>query len=151
MTVTLVAKRVRKIASSMAESPPPTTAISLPEKKKPSQVAQEETPCPISCCSCGRPSQRAEAPLAMIKASRMNLMHADVQQKWALAQVDAGEMRHAVFGAEALRLLAHVLDQLRAENAFGEAGKFSTSVVSDSWPPGSWPSITNGFRLARAV
>ena len=41
MRVTLVAKRVRKSASSMAESPPPTTPISLPEKKNPSQVAQE--------------------------------------------------------------------------------------------------------------
>jgi hypothetical protein len=51
MTVTFVAKRDRKIASSMAESPPPITVISLPEKKKPSHVAQEETPCPISCCS----------------------------------------------------------------------------------------------------
>ena len=30
MSVTLVAKRVRKSASSMAESPPPMTAISLP-------------------------------------------------------------------------------------------------------------------------
>ncbi len=67
MSVTLVAKRVRNIASSIAESPPPTTTISFPEKKKPSQVAHEETPWPISCCSCGRPSQRAEAPLAMIK------------------------------------------------------------------------------------
>ena len=66
MTVTWVAKRVRKVASSMAESPPPMTVISLPEKKNPSQVAQEETPCPISACSFGSPSQRAEAPLAMI-------------------------------------------------------------------------------------
>src|SRR5580698_1365344 len=66
MIVTLVAKRVKNSASSIAESPPPITAISLPEKKKPSQVAHELTPCPISACSLGRPSQRAEAPLAMI-------------------------------------------------------------------------------------
>ena len=66
LVIMLRANRVRKMASSMAESPPPTTTISLPEKKKPSQVAQEETPCPISFCSLGRPSQRAEAPLAMI-------------------------------------------------------------------------------------
>ena len=44
MTVTLEAKRVRKVASSIAVSPPPTTATSLPRKKKPSQVAQAETP-----------------------------------------------------------------------------------------------------------
>jgi len=34
----------------MAESPPPMTAISLPEAKKPSQVAQELTPKPMSAC-----------------------------------------------------------------------------------------------------
>ena len=33
MTVTCDANRVRKIASSIAESPPPTTAIGLPRKK----------------------------------------------------------------------------------------------------------------------
>ena len=44
MTLTLVAKRVRKVASSMAESPPPTTAISWPRKKNPSQVAQVDRP-----------------------------------------------------------------------------------------------------------
>ena len=42
--VTLDAKRVRNSASSMAESPPPMTAIGLPRKKKPSHVAQLETP-----------------------------------------------------------------------------------------------------------
>ncbi len=66
MRVTLVAKRVRKRASSMALSPPPMTAISLPEEKKPSQVAQELTPWPMRACSEGRLSQRALAPEAMI-------------------------------------------------------------------------------------
>ena len=50
----------------MAESPPPTTAISLPRKKNPSQVAQLETPWPMSACSLGKPSQRALAPEATI-------------------------------------------------------------------------------------
>ena len=44
ITVTLVAKRVRKSASSIAVSPPPTTAIALPRKSAPSQVAQADTP-----------------------------------------------------------------------------------------------------------
>ena len=44
ITVTLEPKRVRKRASSMAESPPPTTAMCWSRKKKPSQVAQVETP-----------------------------------------------------------------------------------------------------------
>ena len=44
MRKTLSANRVRNRASSTAESPPPTTAISWPRKKKPSQVAHVETP-----------------------------------------------------------------------------------------------------------
>ena len=54
-----MAKRVRKSASSMAESPPPMTAISFPEAKKPSQVAQELTPWPMRACSLCKFSQRA--------------------------------------------------------------------------------------------
>ncbi len=42
--VTVSANFVRKFASSIAESPPPTTAMSWPRKKKPSQVAQVDTP-----------------------------------------------------------------------------------------------------------
>src|SRR6266705_6608553 len=67
MMVTSVAKRVRKRASSIAESPPPITLIGLLLKKNPSQVAQEETPCPLRACSLGIASQRADAPLAMIR------------------------------------------------------------------------------------
>ena len=44
MTVTLEPKRLRKVASSRAESPPPATAMCWSRKKKPSQVAQVETP-----------------------------------------------------------------------------------------------------------
>src|SRR5882757_11089236 len=33
----------------------------------------------------------------------------------------------------------------------GKPGKFSTKVVKESCPPGSWPSRTSGLRLARAV
>ena len=43
-TVTFEANFVRKIASSIAESPPPMTAIGLPRKKNPSHVAHVETP-----------------------------------------------------------------------------------------------------------
>ena len=45
-SVTLLAKRVRKVASSIAVSPPPTTISSLSLKKAPSQVAQAEMPRP---------------------------------------------------------------------------------------------------------
>jgi hypothetical protein len=54
ISVTLVANRVKNNASSIAESPPPITAISLPEAKKPSQVAHELTPWPMRACSLGK-------------------------------------------------------------------------------------------------
>ena len=81
----------------------------------------------------------------------MNLVLAHVQQKRPLAQIGAGHVAKHVLGAESLRLLAHVLDQFRPLNSFREAGKFSTKVVIDSCPPGSWPSMTSGLRLARAL
>ena len=40
-----------------------------------------------------------------------------------VAEVGAGEVRHAVFGAKAFSLFAHVLDQLRSHDSFGKAGK----------------------------
>ena len=67
-SVTFVAKRVRKFASSIAVSPPPTTTSSLSLKKAPSQVAQAETPRPCSRCSPASPSQRALAPVATMTA-----------------------------------------------------------------------------------
>jgi hypothetical protein len=68
-TVTLRANLVRNKASSTAESPPPTTAMSWSRKKKPSQVAQVETPWPTSSCSPGSPSITGRAPVEMITAS----------------------------------------------------------------------------------
>ena len=56
--VTLEPKRVRKVASSIAESPPPTTAMFCSRKKKPSQVAHHETPRPDRASSLGRSSLR---------------------------------------------------------------------------------------------
>ncbi len=53
----------------------------------------------------------------------MHLLMPEMQQKRPLAEIGAGQVRHAVFGAEALGLLAHVFDQLRAQNSFGESGK----------------------------
>jgi hypothetical protein len=61
---TLRANRVRKVASSSALSPPPTTAISWSRKKKPSQVAHQLTPCPESSFSPGIPSSRYAEPMA---------------------------------------------------------------------------------------
>ncbi len=88
-TVTLVANFVRKIASSIAESPPPTTAISWPRKKKPSQVAQVDTPCPMSARSEGSPSSRADAPVAMMSAFAWYSPSVVRTMNGCCAQVDA--------------------------------------------------------------
>jgi len=49
------------------------------------------------------------------------------------------------FRTESRRLLAHVLNQIGTQNAIRETGENSqTMVVSESWPPGSKPSITMG-------
>ena len=59
---------VRKVASSMAESPPPTTITRLLRKNAASQVAQYETPRPCSLRSDSSPIWRAFAPVAMMTA-----------------------------------------------------------------------------------
>ena len=69
MSTTSLANLVRKRASSRALSPPPTTAIRLSRKKKPSQVAQAETPRPRSRVSFSRSSQMALAPVATMTES----------------------------------------------------------------------------------
>ncbi len=69
ISVTFFANLVRNVASSIAVSPPPTTAISLLRKNAPSQVAQVETPCPRRCFSDSMPSIRADAPAATISVS----------------------------------------------------------------------------------
>ena len=68
-TVTDSANLVRKFASSMAVSPPPTITTFLSRKKNPSHVAQAETPLPLNRSSPGIPSHRADAPVAIITAS----------------------------------------------------------------------------------
>ncbi len=57
---------VKNIASSTAAFPPPTTATSLSLKKKPSHVAQAETPKPLNSCSDFKFSHLACAPVDII-------------------------------------------------------------------------------------
>jgi hypothetical protein len=69
MTVTVCAKRNRKVAFSIAESPPPATAMCRPQRKKPSPAAHHETPCPDSSFSLDRPGARYAEPVARITVS----------------------------------------------------------------------------------
>ena len=64
--VTLLQNLVRKVASSMAESPPPTTITSLFLKNAPSHVAQVDIPCPLCFSSLAASSHIASAPVVII-------------------------------------------------------------------------------------
>ncbi len=65
----------------MAESPPPTTMMFWSLKKKPSQVAQVETPRPMSLDSLASPISLAEAPVAMITVSASTVVSPAVTRK----------------------------------------------------------------------
>ncbi len=94
-----------------------------PRKKKPSQVAQLETPWPMSFCSLSRPSQRADAPEAMM-SERVRISPTEVTSlKGCACRVRGLEVRHLELRAEALGLLLHVGNQIGPLNAFRPAGK----------------------------
>ena len=63
---TFDANFVRNVASSMHESPPPTTAICCSLKNAPSHVAQYETPFPAKVCSPAIPIFLGVAPVQTI-------------------------------------------------------------------------------------
>jgi hypothetical protein len=120
---TLLAKRVRYVASSSAVSPPPTTAISLSRKKKPSHVAQALTPAAAQALSLSRPSHSADAPVATITASaRYSMPRAHSPERPAAREVDPVDVdveRSALPKRSAwARNFCH---QLRALDAVGEA------------------------------
>ena len=67
-TLTLPANFERKVASSIAVSPPPTTRVWASRWKAASQVAQYDTPRAASSSSPGTPSFFGSAPMARITA-----------------------------------------------------------------------------------
>ncbi len=162
MIVTLLANLVRKVASSIAESPPPTTAISWPLKKKPSQVAHVDRPCPMSRCSASRPSITDWAPVETISELArwvgVDELGSPIQTLKGLSDRSTRLTRWLTISAPNRDAWA----RMSAINCgpvtpSGKPGKFSTSVVSINWPPG-WslvdegsPSITNGSRSALAA
>jgi len=100
MIVTEVANRVRKRASSIAESPPPTTQISWPRKKKPSHVAHVESPCPSRRASPGTASGIARAPDARITASATM---SGSGPSWLPSHSENGELASSALQARATR------------------------------------------------
>ena len=89
----------------------------MPEKKKPSQVAQEETPWPISACSDGKTQPARGGAAGNDQRAGPDGLCTQVQNKRALRQVGRDQMGHAELSAEAGRLLFHVLDQIWPLNA----------------------------------
>jgi len=96
--------------------------IGLPEKKNPSHVAQEETPCPIRACSFGSPNQRADARWRY-EGSRSQRLLAQTDGKRPLTQVRADNVPGSILGAKARRLLLHILDQFWPLNPLGKTRK----------------------------
>jgi hypothetical protein len=66
-------------------------------------------------------------------------------------QVDLGDVPGDQLGAEALGLGAHVVHELRALHALGEAGEVLDLGRVISAPPNCEPSNTSGCRFARAA
>ena len=121
ISVTWVAKRVRKSASSSAVSPPPTTAIGLPRKSAPSQVAQAETPLfwrrvsDVEAQPLGRGAHREDQGVRLEAALR------GLDPERPLRDVDPGGVLEPALGAEALGLLLEHLHHLRPGHAVREA------------------------------
>ena len=109
-------------ASSTAVLPPPITATSWSRKKKPSQVAQAETPLPMNFCSDGMPRYLALAPVAMISASAVYSPMSPLSRNGRLRQVGGVDVVEDDFGLEALRMRLHARHQVRAHQAVRVAG-----------------------------
>src|SRR6478735_547054 len=107
MIVTVRANFVRKVASSMAESPPPTTAMSWSRKKNPSQAE-------LAVGRAHREDDRAGAvDGALAVGDGLDLA----------GQVDGGDVVGDELGAEALGLGAHAVHEVGPHDAVLEAGE----------------------------
>ncbi len=121
-SVTFLQMFDRYSASSTAVLPPPMIATSWSRKKKPSQVAQADTPRPLYFSSDERPRYFAVAPVAMISASQLYWPLSPLRRNGRLRQIDAVDVVEHHRGLEALGVLGHALHQLRALQAFDVAG-----------------------------
>ena len=124
MSVTFVAKRVRKLASSSAESPPPTTAIGRSRKKKPSHVAHGRHAVAEQALlgfEAEHPRGRAGGDdHASGRGTRRRRRRCETADS---RQVDAVDVGGDELGAEARGLLPEQHHELGPEDAVGEAGE----------------------------
>ncbi len=95
--------------------------MSFPRKKKPSHVAQVETPWPSKCalgfdaqhsrrCACG--DDQAPGFVRFLSGN---------DRERAAAQVHRGDCAGLELRAKALRLFARILNQFRSQNAIGKS------------------------------
>ena len=150
-TVTVRANRVRNVASSSALSPPPTTTMSCSRKKKPSQVAHQETPWPDSSFSPGIPSSRYAEPMASTTVSA-RYSSSPTTTSFGLP-VRSTDVTSSVTKTVPNRSACDRSLSMRSGpmTPSGKPGKFSTSVVFMSAPPAvTAPSKQTGSRPARA-
>ncbi len=151
--VTDLAKRERKVASSIAVSPPPITAMSWSLKKKPSHVAHQETPRPERASSFGRPSLRCCEPVATmtafarwtVPAVSVTVLISPLRSTLTMSSGTSSAPKRSAWP----RMLSMSSGPMMPS---WKPGKFSTSVVFMSAPPAvTAPSNTSGFSDARAV
>ena len=114
-------------------------------------MAQADTPRPWYAFSEGMPSHLAEAPVATITASAVKRRSSC--QSWngrcekSTRVISLGSKR--VPKRSACFFNFSISSGPRMPS--GKPGKFSTSLVMVSCPPGCMPSKSSGFRLARAA
>mmetsp|Transcript_9820 Transcript_9820/g.24861 ORF Transcript_9820/g.24861 Transcript_9820/m.24861 type:complete len:220 (+) Transcript_9820:913-1572(+) len=143
---TLLAYLVRYSASSSAVSPPPTTATGLRLKigLAPSQMAHALIPRLQKVCSEGRPSLLAVAPVATITAFASTSVSVPV-----ILNGGVPPLRSMLTTSSVRRSAPHLSAWFRIRSMrsgpvipSGNPGKFSTSVVVMSCPPGTPPAET---------
>ena len=148
--VTLLANLVKNVASSMAESPPPTTITSSPLKKAPSQVAQVDMPLPFCPCSPSAPSHIASAPVQIMTVSALNSSPS--------THIPNGREEKSTFSTFLSTTLSPNLSACERRSIiisgppmpWGYPGKFSMSEVSINCPPDMYPANIIGSIMALA-
>ena len=85
----------------------------------------------------------------MMIEARTELAIVDPHAERCRREIDAIDVGGDELGAEPLGLPRNLIMSSGPRMPSGKPGKFSTSVVSMSWPPAPMPSSTTGARLAR--
>ena len=153
------AKLVRWTASSIAESPPPTTTRRLFRKigRAPSQTAHAEMPRCQNFSSFSTPRRRAIAPVATISVLVLKVSPPSVVTANGREERSTEAMVSVMMRAPQRSAWSRIRD-IRSMPPIpsGNPGKFSISVVVVSCPPAAIPPAMNpsnirGSSRARAA